>query len=172
MIDILMESSFKVGVDIIKLTEERLDYYFMIVAQSVNYEKAAAYIDMLAIKIGELFAGICNSKHSIEVCNFGSKIFKTCIGGVINFLRSTELSFDASSMEVESIELLEKGIAKAKSNAIWEGISKPTGKGTYDEYYIIKCPSCFKESRINKPLRLGIYKCGNCKLTLVNLSGY
>jgi hypothetical protein len=129
IIEVLIESSVNGGVDAIKIMEERLDYYVKIVGQSSDLKKPSTYIDTVASKIGESFAEICNCKKSIEVCNFGSTVFKNCIGGEIDFLRSIELRSDASSIEHEYIDYIEKGIAKAKFNATWKGVSQPTGGG-------------------------------------------
>jgi hypothetical protein len=65
--------------------------------------------------------------------------------------------------------LIEEGIINAKSKASWHGTSEATENGDYIEYYVIECFKCGKHNRIKKPLKAGLYKCGTCKILLMEM---
>jgi hypothetical protein len=91
VIEMMMDSMHKTGHDSLKTMETRFDCYMLAASEIIARAKTPGNIDIMADIIGKIFAEICDSKHSIELCNFGSRIFKTCIGGVMGFMKSIKI---------------------------------------------------------------------------------
>ena len=79
-----------------------------------------------------------------------------------NFFMKQAPSEVGNIKDVIEICSIQMGKKKANYNAIGGLIN--------DEYYEFKCIECGNNTMINKPLRLDIYRCKNCKLPLIDLT--
>jgi len=87
------------------------------------------------------------------------------INDLYNFFKENAQKEIGSIEDYRMSMILQGGITKANSKANWH---MPMENGQIN-YYVIECPNCGRENRINKPFRSGFYKCADCKLLLVEL---